>query len=145
MPNRTIYIRNEDLEKWNSIADKPEWLHSVLNGVTISEKTKFTGFDESPQGETRIDVNPKSHTYTTPNETPLGRRSNEWLYCLTLGCSCFRSFCRDWARRRLNAHWTNHSWNTCYRSYIHALGIEKTAMNIFAWFFVIWLFFKFVG
>jgi hypothetical protein len=30
MPKVTIWIRNEDLPKWESIADRPEWLHSHL-------------------------------------------------------------------------------------------------------------------
>lgn len=31
MPKRTIWIRNEDMEVWNAIQDKPEWLHKVIN------------------------------------------------------------------------------------------------------------------
>ena len=31
MPNRTIYIRKEDIKNWDSIDDKPEWLHMNLH------------------------------------------------------------------------------------------------------------------
>jgi len=37
MPNRTIYIRQEDLKKWNSIKNKPEWLHLAINGTNVSQ------------------------------------------------------------------------------------------------------------
>lgn len=36
MPRVNIYIRNEDLENWNMIDDKPEWLHFHLHrGVKV--------------------------------------------------------------------------------------------------------------
>jgi len=35
MPNKTVYIRNDDLDKWDAIKDKPEWLH---NHLSIDEK-----------------------------------------------------------------------------------------------------------
>lgn len=31
MPNRTVYIRIEDLDKWNALENKSEWLHKHLN------------------------------------------------------------------------------------------------------------------
>ena len=34
MPRVNIYIRKEDEDKWNAIANKPEWLHEHLNGLT---------------------------------------------------------------------------------------------------------------
>ncbi len=30
MPNRTIYIRNEDVEKWDGLSDKSEHVHQML-------------------------------------------------------------------------------------------------------------------
>ena len=30
MPRKNIYIRNEDLDKWDAIESKPEWLHTHL-------------------------------------------------------------------------------------------------------------------
>jgi hypothetical protein len=39
MPRVNIWIRNEDLENWNSIDDKPAWLHFNLHkGVKVVEK-----------------------------------------------------------------------------------------------------------
>jgi hypothetical protein len=32
MPRVNIYIRNDDAPKWDSIADKPAWIHDHLNG-----------------------------------------------------------------------------------------------------------------
>ena len=31
MPNKTIYVRSGDLEKWEAIGNKSEWIHSILN------------------------------------------------------------------------------------------------------------------
>lgn len=31
MPNKTIYIRKEDLDKWESIEDKPGFIHNALS------------------------------------------------------------------------------------------------------------------
>lgn len=31
MPKVTIWIRDVDYPNWQAIADKPEWLHTVLN------------------------------------------------------------------------------------------------------------------
>lgn len=33
MPNRTIYIRKDDIDKWDAIESKPEWLHEQLNHI----------------------------------------------------------------------------------------------------------------
>lgn len=35
MPRINIYIRNEDYDKWLAIADKPEFLHTVINQATV--------------------------------------------------------------------------------------------------------------
>jgi hypothetical protein len=32
MPKVTIWIKNEDMDKWNDIADRPAWLHKHLQG-----------------------------------------------------------------------------------------------------------------
>lgn len=31
MPRKDIWVRKEDLEKWNAIENKPRWLHGHLN------------------------------------------------------------------------------------------------------------------
>lgn len=36
MPQVTIYIRDEDSDKWNAIADRPTWLHQALNPVPFT-------------------------------------------------------------------------------------------------------------
>ena len=35
MPKVTIWIRKEDYDKWQAIADKPAWLHKHLNNPLI--------------------------------------------------------------------------------------------------------------
>lgn len=35
MPRVNIWIRKEDEQKWDAIADKPAWLHCVLNGHVL--------------------------------------------------------------------------------------------------------------
>jgi hypothetical protein len=40
MPNRTIYIRKEDLDKWEAIEDKPTWLQIALNGTDVPTVNK---------------------------------------------------------------------------------------------------------
>jgi hypothetical protein len=34
MPNRTIYIRADDLEAWDRIKDKPEFIHDAIQAST---------------------------------------------------------------------------------------------------------------
>jgi hypothetical protein len=36
MPNRTIYIKNADIDKWESITDKPAFIHLALNDSFIT-------------------------------------------------------------------------------------------------------------
>lgn len=37
MPNKTIYIRNSDVEKWDALKDKSQKVHEMLQGkVQIS-------------------------------------------------------------------------------------------------------------
>lgn len=36
MPRVTIWIRNDDYDKWLAIADKPAWLHEHLNGGLVT-------------------------------------------------------------------------------------------------------------
>lgn len=31
MPKVTIWIKNEDYDKWLAIKNRPEWLHSMLS------------------------------------------------------------------------------------------------------------------
>jgi hypothetical protein len=38
MPKVTIWIRKEDEDKWNAIADKPEWLHEHLQRPYMQAK-----------------------------------------------------------------------------------------------------------
>lgn len=37
MPRVTIWIRNDDLEKWLAITDRPEFIHKALNPFTPPE------------------------------------------------------------------------------------------------------------
>lgn len=58
MPRVNIYIRNEDLDRWNAIEDKPEWLHEKLSTVVEKIVSVYTHADEvdeesSPSLETK--------------------------------------------------------------------------------------------
>lgn len=80
MPKVTIWIRNEDVSKWETIANRPEWLHEHLgidimkqkiNGEEIFRVTKHTTYPEAnlwidgvPHGT--INLEP---TITEPEET----------------------------------------------------------------------------
>lgn len=38
MPDVKVYIRTEDLDKWNAIEKKAQWLHDALSGTEIKTK-----------------------------------------------------------------------------------------------------------
>jgi hypothetical protein len=38
MPQVTVYIRNEDIEKWRAIEQKAEFIHDALNSVVKDTK-----------------------------------------------------------------------------------------------------------
>jgi hypothetical protein len=40
MPNKTIYIRNQDLEAWEAIQDKPRFIADALRSVNIKTYNK---------------------------------------------------------------------------------------------------------
>lgn len=42
MPKVTIWIREEDLDRWESIVDRPEWLHNALK-----QQPRFIGYDKN--------------------------------------------------------------------------------------------------
>jgi len=56
MPQVTLYIRNEDLEKWKQLQDKSEAVHRMLNNVTTKqpelvedeEESDFSGYAYDP-------------------------------------------------------------------------------------------------
>lgn len=35
MPQRTVYVRDDDLDKWNSVQKKSELIHDALSSVDI--------------------------------------------------------------------------------------------------------------
>jgi hypothetical protein len=37
MPRVNIYIRKEDVDKWDAIENRPEWIHEKLNEDTEDE------------------------------------------------------------------------------------------------------------
>ena len=65
MPNRTIYIRNADVEKWDALKDKSEAISALLNEVDPSvDEVKsmiktMGGSDEVSRGTTPIDIKAK--------------------------------------------------------------------------------------
>jgi hypothetical protein len=40
MPLRTIWIRVDDLEAFEAIEDRPEWLHNAIHGLSASNNIK---------------------------------------------------------------------------------------------------------
>lgn len=64
MPHVNIWIRKEDLDKWNAVGDKPGWIHSNLNKQPISIVVNPPISLGTASAVTQ--VNPKSHTYS-PN------------------------------------------------------------------------------
>lgn len=43
MPNRTIYVRKEDVDLFDAIPDKGEWLHHAINNDIWQEGTLGSG------------------------------------------------------------------------------------------------------
>lgn len=41
MPQITVYLRNEDIDKWKSIEKKSEWLHNLLNAEAGASAPKI--------------------------------------------------------------------------------------------------------
>lgn len=65
MPNRTQYIRNEDVEAWDAIENKSEWIHRHLT----LEKAK------------QVIESAKSKTCPNGHSIPEGRSK-----CMGKGC-----------------------------------------------------------
>lgn len=53
MPNRTIYIRNEDLDKWQALDNKSEFVHKALN---FPGEVRVHGFANVPNGTKLKDI-----------------------------------------------------------------------------------------
>jgi len=76
MPRVTIYIRNEDMEIWEAIPKKPEWLHAQLEryGQTSTRKIKLPQFDK--------EITVPSHKGMCKN----GHITDDFGYCLAKEC-----------------------------------------------------------
>lgn len=50
MPQKTVYIRDEDLDKWNSVEQKSEFIHQALNNTVFLDpgQMKKTGWKLGP-------------------------------------------------------------------------------------------------
>jgi hypothetical protein len=78
MPKVTIWIRNEDYDKWKAIQDKPEWLHEHLNlkpGLQtvyaledIKKGQAGLGFLTKPKQD--IPIYPQDDPHPEPKLTP---------------------------------------------------------------------------
>jgi len=51
MPNRTVYIRKLDLEKWDGVANKSEFIHNALNNVGDFEKYVLDAVEKNLGGD----------------------------------------------------------------------------------------------
>lgn len=49
MPNRTIYVRDDDLEAFDAIVDRPTWVHIAIRtaGALVKQTTVRTNIDTS--------------------------------------------------------------------------------------------------
>lgn len=64
MPKVTIWIRNEDYDKWDAIKDKPEWLHEHINTPTSEFGTMTFKPNTMPKKVLRVTVGGKSVPFT---------------------------------------------------------------------------------
>jgi SPX domain protein involved in polyphosphate accumulation len=46
LPRVTIWIRQEDYDKWQAIENKPEWLHEHLNSKLVDTIDGFEALEE---------------------------------------------------------------------------------------------------
>lgn len=67
MPRRNVFIRKEDIEAWDSMKGRPEWLHKCLSDyknaymgldLTDTEFRKHTGEMKSPRSAQNEDPLP---------------------------------------------------------------------------------------
>lgn len=82
MPQVTVYVRDDDLDKWKAIKKKSQWLsdHLADDGKDIAKalgsehyKTpskRWKGSDGPIIAPPRTEVNPKSQTYQPPLVSP---------------------------------------------------------------------------
>ena len=104
MPQVTVYIREEDLEKWKAIPKKAEFVHHAINLEHVQEK-----IDKHPEANI---VETNEHTvvkesfeqfledYSKP-----GTRPPHPIYGYP--CCHKEAPCKHWAWDELQSIWTN--------------------------------------
>lgn len=62
MPNVTVYIRNEDYEKWKALPHKAKYVSMMINDLPyikpVEKELKyntFDGFDEADKAQEELD------------------------------------------------------------------------------------------
>lgn len=96
MPKATIYIREEDWDKWQSIADKPAFIHTAINMNPLSV-TDFGAVGDGKTDDAPAIQKTVNHVANMPD--PLGRSGifdkqigkcghtlDDRGKCLTKGC-----------------------------------------------------------
>lgn len=68
MPNVTQYIRKGDIEKWNAIPNKSEFIHNALNSYTGDTPAIGGKLAVSKDPITTEDILPEIKTIKTPRE-----------------------------------------------------------------------------
>jgi hypothetical protein len=81
MPNKTVYIRKDDLEAWNQVEDVPDFIHRALHGVITArtldqerewlEEDKAAKAHEIPKGMVEVDEKGLADIF---NAIPVGSR-----------------------------------------------------------------------
>ena len=86
MPNKTIYVHEDNLDKWNKIANRSDWINTVLrNADDTSEWGQTTMGPVGPMITTLTEiVSPerKANGMCKIHGTPLDGRGR----CLQKGC-----------------------------------------------------------
>lgn len=54
MPQVTVYIRNDDMEKWRAVSQKTEFIHNALNPIVLKHRELGKGL--RPEREVPIDI-----------------------------------------------------------------------------------------
>lgn len=75
MPQQTVYIRQDDLERWKQLPNKAEFIHNALNGIEngtgepedIEEQLEALGLDYYQPGKAWSRDREKFVSYTVDN------------------------------------------------------------------------------
>jgi hypothetical protein len=91
MPRVTQYVRNEDLDKWNSIVNKSEFIHNALNSLNDNTIVQVANLMDK--------ATPPDHIYPTKRPEPINQ--------MALACCLLKNPCKHWQYNESKAEWVN--------------------------------------